>query len=281
MCDGDVVSSPSMSDASANLEPGSLLKLFNEHTGSYVHKWSNYFAAYEPHFAPYVGKSPLIFEIGVSKGGSLQLWKKYFGPGARIVGVDIDPTCALLEEEQVSVRIGAQGDQRFLETILQEFGAPDIVIDDGSHISRDIHATFDVLYPAMKSSGVYVVEDLHTNYWADFGGGLYKPSTFIERVKGLIDEIHAGRTRGSLLPTAFTSTLQSISIYESIAVFTKAQLEVFTDVGRGQMVPGDPKTFATRAGDVVQAYEGRRNPRRELIRLAIRRMLRKVADWVS
>ena len=270
-----------MSSPSANLEPGSLRKLFDEHTGNYVHKWTNYFSVYERHFAPYVGKSPLIFEIGVSKGGSLQLWKRYFGPGARIVGVDIDPTCALLEEEQVSVRIGSQADQRFLKAVVDEFGAPDIVIDDGSHLSRDIHATFDVLYPAMKSSGVYVVEDLHTNYWAEFGGGLYRPSTFIERVKGLIDEVHAGRTRGSLPATAFTSTLQSISIYESIAVFTKEQLEVFTDVGRGQMVAGDLATFTISEGDVVRAYEGLSNPRMELIRLAMRRALRKIAGWVS
>jgi hypothetical protein len=270
-----------VSSPSANLEPGSLRKLFDEHTGSYVHKWTNYFSVYERHFAPYVGKSPLIFEIGVYKGGSLQLWKRYFGPGARIVGVDIDPTCALLEEEQVSVRIGDQGDQRFLETLVQEFGAPDIVIDDGSHFSRDINATFDALYPAMKSIGVYVVEDLHTNYWAEFGGGLYQPSTFIERVKGLIDEIHAGRTRGTLPPTAFTSTLQSISIYESIAVFTKAQLEAFTDVGRGQMVPGDPATFVIEEGKVVRDFANRMNPRRELTRLKIRRALRKIAEWIS
>jgi hypothetical protein len=246
-----------------------------------VHKWTNYFSVYERHFVPYVGKSPLIFEIGVYKGGSLQLWKKYFGPGARIVGVDIDPTCALLEEEQVSVRIGDQGDQRFLETLVQEFGAPDIVIDDGSHFSRDINATFDVLYPAMKSIGVYVVEDLHTNYWAEFGGGLYKPSTFIERVKGLIDEMHAGRTRGTLPATAFTSTLQSISIYESIAVFTKAQLEAFTDVGRGQMAPGDPATFLIMEGKVVREAANRVNPRMELVRLRMRRVLRKIARWLS
>ena len=270
-----------MSSASANLEPGSLRKLFDEHTGSYVTKWTNYFSVYERHFEPYVGKSPLIFEIGVYKGGSLQLWKKYFGPGARIVGVDIDPTCALLEEERVSVRIGDQGDARFLESLVQEFGAPDIVIDDGGHISRDINATFDVLYPAMKSSGVYVVEDLHTNYWAEFGGGLYRPSTFIERVKGLIDEIHAGRTRGALPATAFTSTLQSISIYESIAVFTKAQLEAFTDVGRGQMVPGDPATFVIGEGKVVREFANRMNPRRELARLTMRRVLRKIAQLLS
>jgi hypothetical protein len=270
-----------MSNVSANLEPGSLRKLLDEHTGSYVTKWTNYFSVYERHFAPYVGKSPLIFEIGVYKGGSLQLWKRYFGPSARIVGVDIDPTCALLEEEQVSVRIGDQGDQRFLETLVQEFGAPDIVIDDGSHLSRDINVTFDVLYPAMKSIGVYVVEDLHTNYWAEFGGGLYKPSTFIERVKGLIDEIHAGRTRGTLPPTAFTSTLQSISIYESIAVFTKAQPEEIIDVGRGQMVPGDPATFVAKGGELVRHFKKRSNPRIELVRLRMRRVLRKIAGWVS
>jgi hypothetical protein len=181
----------------------------------------------------------------------------------------------------VSVRIGDQGDQRFLETLVQEFGAPDIVIDDGSHLSRDINATFDVLYPAMKSIGVYVVEDLHTNYWAEFGGGLYRPSTFTERVKGLIDEIHAGRTRGALPVTTFNSTLQSISIYESIAVFTKAQLEAFTDVGRGQMVPGDPATFVIEEGKVVREFANRMNPRRELTRLKIRRALRKIAEWIS
>jgi len=269
-----------MSDVSANLEPGSLRKLFDEHTGNYVTKWTNYFPAYEEHFAPYVGKSPLIFEIGVYKGGSLQLWKKYFGPGARIVGVDIDPTCALLEEERVSVRIGSQADQRFLKSIVDEFGAPDIVIDDGSHLSGDINATFDVLYPAMKSSAVYVVEDLHTNYWDEYGGGLYRPSTFIERVKGLIDEIHAGRTRGALPATAFTSTLQSISIYESIAVFTKAQVEPFVDIERGQMVPGDPATFVIGEGKVVREFANRMNPRRELTRLKIRRALRKIAEWI-
>jgi hypothetical protein len=100
-------------------------------------------------------------------------------------------------------------------------------------------------------------------------------------VKGLIDEIHAGRTRGTLPPTAFTSTLQSISIYESIAVFTKAQLEAFTDVGRGQMVPGDPATFVIEEGKVVREFANRMNPRRELTRLKIRRALRKIAEWIS
>ena len=270
-----------MSDPQVHLEHVPLRTLFDEHTGNFVHKWTHYFPVYDRHFAPYVGKSPLIFEIGVFKGGSLQLWKKYFGAGARVVGVDIDPACALLEEEQVSVRIGDQRNHTFLASLVQEFGAPDIVIDDGSHRPRDINATFDVLYPAMNSNGVYVVEDLHASYWAEFGGGLYRPSTFIERTKGLIDEMHAERTRGSLRPTAFTTSLQSISIYESIAVFTKAPLDAFTDIGRGQMIPGNPATFVATEGEVVRQFRNRSNPRRELVRHKMRRLLRMVARWVS
>jgi hypothetical protein len=270
-----------MSDVSANLEPGSLRTLFDQHTGNYVTKWTNYFPVYERHFAPYVGKSPLIFEIGVYKGGSLQLWKRYFGPRARIVGIDIDPSCKALEEEQISVRIGNQADQRFLQSVVDEFGAPDIVIDDGSHRSHDMKASFDLLFPAMKSSAVYVVEDLHANYWSSFGGGLYKPSTFIERTKELIDEMHAERTRGALPATEYTSTIESITVYESIFVFTKNQIHASVDVGRGEMIPGDPTSFEIREGDVVRGLGARSHRRMELVRLSIRRALRRIGRWVS
>jgi len=270
-----------MSETSANPEPGSLRKLFDEHTGNLVTKWANYFPVYERHFAPYVGKRPLVIEIGVHKGGSLQLWKKYFGPGARIVGVDIDPLCAALEEEQVSVRIGDQSDQKFLQALIEEFGAPDIVIDDGSHVSAHQKATFDLLFPAMKSSGVYVVEDLHTNYWQEFGGGLYKASTFIEWIKVLIDEIHAGRTRGALPTSTYTSTLQAISIYESIAVLTKEPVEASVDIARGLVVDGDASTLKIAEGEVVRQFRKRRNSRGERARVAARRLLRRLARLVS
>ena len=49
-----------------------------------------------------------IVEFGISQGGSLQMWKDYFGPKANIYGVDINPHCKSLEEEQVQIFIGDQ-----------------------------------------------------------------------------------------------------------------------------------------------------------------------------
>lgn len=115
-----------------------LWDLFMTHRGRTIHKWVHYFPVYERHFAPYVGRPIVLVEIGVSSGGSLQLWKKYFGPYARIIGIDIDPACAAFEEPQIAVRIGDQADRGFLATVVDEFGAPDIVIDDGSHVMDDV-----------------------------------------------------------------------------------------------------------------------------------------------
>src|ERR1700683_5617356 len=76
-----------------------------------IYKWVHYFEIYHRHFERYRGQSPAVVEFGVKDGGSLQMWKDYFGPGARIVGVDIDPRCKDLEEEQIEIHIGDQEDR--------------------------------------------------------------------------------------------------------------------------------------------------------------------------
>ena len=145
-----------------------------------MHKWYHYFAAYEPHFERFRNQHVTIFEIGVGEGGSLQQWRRYFGPFAVIVGININPLARQVEEDQIHVRIGSQTDLAFLGQVLAEFGHPDIVIDDGSHQQVDIGATFDYLFPAVAKNGVYLVEDLHSAYWPLEGGGLRKPGSFIE-----------------------------------------------------------------------------------------------------
>jgi hypothetical protein len=188
-----------------------------------IHKWTHYFPIYERHFHPFVNRTATLIEIGVSKGGSLQLWKRYFGPFARIVGIDIDPSCKVVEEEQISVRIGDQSDPAFLQQIVDEFGAPDIVIDDGSHLMRHVIASFELLYPRMDKNGVYLVEDLHTAYWEEYGGGLRRPETFIERCKTLIDELNADHSRGAVPISNFSKTTLSMHFYDSVVVFERGQ----------------------------------------------------------
>jgi len=134
-------------------------------------KWLHYFPVYEKHFKRFVNQSVNFWEIGVYKGGSLQMWKRYLGPFAKIVGIDIDPECKQHEEDQISICIGDQSDTQFLQKILYKHGRPDVVLDDGSHMMQDVCETFNFLYDKVSKNGVYCVEDLHTAYWSQYGGG--------------------------------------------------------------------------------------------------------------
>jgi len=194
---------------------------FLTNDGRLIHKWKHYFPIYERHFREFVYKPVTFIEIGCGRGGSLQMWKRYFGPHARIVGIDILPECKEFEEDQIEIRIGAQQDLQFLENVIAEFGAPDIVLDDGSHVMSHVIASFQFLYPRVAKNGVYMVEDLHTAYWEEYEGGLRKPTTFIELSKNLLDELNADHSRGALVPTEFTQTTLSMHFYDSVVVFEK------------------------------------------------------------
>ena len=102
-----------------------------------IHKWKHYFPAYERHLGKFVNTDVILIEIGCGQGGSLQMWKRFFGPHARIIEMDINPACQAFEEDQIEIRIGDQSDPVFLNTIVQECGLPDAVLDDGSHMMAD------------------------------------------------------------------------------------------------------------------------------------------------
>lgn len=188
-----------------------------------VHKWKHYFPVYEAHFSRFVNHPVVFLEIGCGRGGSAQMWKRYLGPHALIVGIDVNPECKSFEEDQIQIRIGSQSDTAFLHQVLDEFGPPDIVLDDGSHQMSDIVETFQYLYPRTSPNGVYLVEDLHTAYWDEYGGGLKREGTFIEVCKGLIDELNADWTRAALPPTEFTHSTLSMHFYDSMAVFERGR----------------------------------------------------------
>ena len=200
-----------------------LTRYFMMNTSRPIHKNVHYFPIYERHFAHYVNRPVVMFEIGTGQGGSAQMWKHYFGAFARIVSLDIRPEAAQYEDEQIKVRIGSQADPTFLAQVIEEFGPPDIVVDDGSHVMDDILGTFQFLYQRMSASGTYLVEDLHTAYWDEFGGGLRRKGTFIERCKDFIDELNADHTRGALPPTAMTASTLSMHFYDSIVVFERGR----------------------------------------------------------
>ncbi|MEO6786964.1 MAG: class I SAM-dependent methyltransferase [Chthoniobacteraceae bacterium] len=192
--------------------------------GKVIHKWVHYFPIYERHFHSWQGKTLTFLEIGVSKGGSLPMWQRYFGPLAKIVGIDIKPECKEHEAPGIFVRIGDQSDPAFLQSIIDEFGVPDVVLDDGSHEMRHIIKTFDFLYPRMPKNGVYMVEDLHTAYWKEYGGGKDEPGSFVNISKAFIDQLNADHSRGEIKPDVITRDTFAICFYDSIIAFEKGHV---------------------------------------------------------
>src|SRR5262245_25561868 len=198
---------------------------FEAGNGRLVHKWMHYFDIYHRHFSRWRGQPVRVLEVGVYQGGSLQMWNHYFGRRAHIVGVDIDPRCKELAEPQVDIVIGDQEDREFLRRLAADYGSFDIVIEDGGHTMAQQIATLEEIWPAILDGGVYLVEDLHTSYWPEFGGGYRQPGSMIEYTKTLIDDQHAWHTRErGHPPTPWTRTIRGMHVYDSVVVLDKAEV---------------------------------------------------------
>ncbi|MDR1147580.1 MAG: hypothetical protein LBK66_03000 [Spirochaetaceae bacterium] len=168
-------------------------EVFKNHNGFVSNKWVHYFYIYDRLFSEYRAKNqPLtIMEIGVDRGGSLEIWKKYLPENSKIHGVDINPKCGEINfSENIFFHLGSASDRAFMEKTFADIDF-DIIIDDGSHICSDVIEAFKIMFPKIKNGGLYVVEDLHTSYWAVCGGGVLKKGSSIEYFKKFVENINA------------------------------------------------------------------------------------------
>ncbi len=204
---------------------GDLVEIFTGVQGAMVHKWHHYLPIYDRYFGPWRGKPLKFLEIGVSFGGSLQMWRNYFGPDAVIFGIDINPDCAAYDGHHGRVRIGSQDDPAFLREVVAEMGGVDVVLDDGSHHMPHIRASLEVLFPLLSSPGTYMIEDLHTAYWPNFGGGLGAPGNFFDDVRRMIDEMHCWYHSNPADTSGMGASMSGISVHDSIAVLEKWRVE--------------------------------------------------------
>lgn len=203
------------------MNSGFLHRYFLNNGGKRLHKWIRYFDIYERHFERFRDRAPVMVEIGVAGGGSLAMWKEYFGSDARIVGVDINPACKSHEAEGIEVFVGSQDDPALWRDVLSKYPSIDIVLDDGSHQMDHMISTFEQVYRHVNPHGVYMVEDAHTCYWEKYGGGLRKPGSFMEFAKDRVDDLNAVHSEGQLQPSSFTRSTDAIAFYDSIVVFEK------------------------------------------------------------
>jgi hypothetical protein len=204
-----------------------LERYFRRNRGRLIHKWVHYFDIYDRHFSRFRGRPIVVLEFGVFHGGSLQMWRDYFGKKALIYGVDIDPRCASLGGRNIKILTGDQEDRGFLRSVVAETGPIDVVIEDGGHTMTQQTTTFEEIYPNVKEDGVFLIEDLHTSYWPEYGGGLDNPDSFMGYAKRLTDKLNAWHARDDeRLPVdEFTRTTRSMHFYDSIVVFEKGRVE--------------------------------------------------------
>ncbi|MBI3436325.1 MAG: class I SAM-dependent methyltransferase [Proteobacteria bacterium] len=195
-----------------------------KHRGHVMNKWSHYFAIYDRHFARLRAGAVTLVEIGVAGGGSLDLWRQYFGPRAQLIGIDTNPECRRFEAPNTRIFIGRQEDVDFLERVAAEVGPIDILIDDGSHRFADQLVTFRTLFPRIKADGLYCCEDLCSSYWEpEYGGGVGKAGTYVEFLKGLIDELNAWFWRDGVdkEPAAFARAAHGMHFYPALIIIEK------------------------------------------------------------
>lgn len=124
----------------------SLREIFESHNDRLLHKWNHYIEIYDKHFSIFRNKEIVFIEIGVSHGGSLQMWREYFGEKAFLIGVDINSECKKFEEENTKIFIGSQTDEKFLTDLKSKIPNVDILIDDGGHTMKQQITTFNVLF---------------------------------------------------------------------------------------------------------------------------------------
>ena len=200
-----------------------LRSIFEKHDGRLIHKWDHYLDVYENFFTRYQNKKINLLEFGVYQGGSLQLWKKYFGQETYIFGVDIDERCKAFAEDKIQIFIGDQEDSKFLNKLKNELPPLDIIIDDGGHTMLQQKMTLNHMWEKLNKGGLYIVEDLHTSYWPEFHGGYGRKDTFMETLKTLFDSIHARHSREAIHEIdKFTETLSAIHMYDSVVILEKA-----------------------------------------------------------
>jgi hypothetical protein len=139
----------------------SLDTIFNKYNTDKNTYFHNYTRQYNTLLNDFRDKPIKYLEIGVFNGGSIKAFKESFKKSTCILGLDIDKRCKTYEdvENNIFVEIGDATDEKFIKSITEKYGTFDIILDDGSHLNKDVIKTFELLFPLLNDNGLYIVED--------------------------------------------------------------------------------------------------------------------------
>ena len=178
-------------------------------------KHTSYFPIYDKLFHPFVQTQLVFVEVGVMHGGSLYMWRDFFGKGARIIGIDNNVSAKQFSND-FEIFIGDQADPKFWNNFYKTIGQIDILLDDGGH--RNSHQIQTVVsgLPHVRSGGLIVVEDTHTSFMYEFGNpSRYSFMNFASKKAANLTKRHKTINK----PDSLVSRIHSIEFYDSIVAF--------------------------------------------------------------
>jgi hypothetical protein len=139
----------------------SLDTIYNKYDTDKNTYFHNYTRQYNVLLNNFRDKPIKYLEIGVFNGGSIKAFREGFKKSTCILGLDIDGRCKSYEDNSnnIFIEIGDATNSDFIKQITQKYGSFDIILDDGSHINRDVIKSFELLFPLLNDDGLYIVED--------------------------------------------------------------------------------------------------------------------------
>lgn len=170
------------------MNPNYLDQLARKHGTDKHSDHHDYCRHYQKHFEHLRGVPVNLIEFGIGGyeypdrgGGGLKMWDEFFThPQAKITGIDLYNKSGLKFGNRVKILKGSQNDGDFLLKMFVSTGAPDIIIDDASHMNNLTIQTFRHCFPWLKPKGIYVIEDIESSWWNEHGfDGQPDPNDFM------------------------------------------------------------------------------------------------------
>ena len=191
------------------------IKLFKS-SPKYSIKWDNYFNIYSNILKKFVNKKIIFVEVGVGNGGSLFMWKKFFGNKVRIIGIELNPEAKKLEKHGFEIFIGDQANPNFWKNFYKQVGKIDILLDDGGHKNIQQITTFMESIRYIKKGGKIIVEDTHTSFMKKKGFKNPSKYSFINFCFYLIENMHRSNPMLEKNLNYYSKRIKQINFYDSI-----------------------------------------------------------------
>jgi hypothetical protein len=235
-------------------------------------KWSSYLDIYDRSLAHLKNDRVAILEIGVQNGGFTEALARFFTNAEVIVGCDIDARCGEIkfDDPRIQICVGDASAETTFESIKGIHGSFDLIIDDGSHTSRDIITAFARYFPLLRSNGVFIVEDLHCSYWKEYEGGIFHPYSsinFFKKLADIVNSDHWGIQNSPhhlfcdeadhydiVINDELLNSVQSVCFFDSVCIISKRS-QSGTRLGARTVLAAQSKVADNLAFDQTAAIQ--------------------------